>query len=199
VGGVARIVDDAVACCAGGVPDGAGTAGAHIYFVIRWYTVDSSSADEVVRRGEEGFVPLIGAVPGFIGYRMARTDGGILAVSIFERRGQAEATTGMAAAWGETNLASLLPNPPTVLGGERRLSRSNPAVRPRFGSIRVYHGAPDVDELVRRVGAVFVPIVRAVPGYASLAVLDCGEQTVMSLSTFGDREGAERSIREAAS
>ena len=59
--------------------------------------------------------------------------------------------------------------------------------------------APDVDELVRRVEAGFVPIVSVVPGYASFAVLDCGEQTVMSLSTFGDRAGAERSIREAAS
>lgn len=169
-----------------------------MYFVIRWYSLDSESVDEVFRRGEDGFVPLISAAPGFVGYRMARTGDGILTVSIFERREQAEASTEMAASWVGENLASLLPDPPTVLGGERRLSHRNPDVQPRFGAIRVYRGVTDVVELVRRVEAGFVPIISAVPGYASFGVLDCGGGTVTSLSTFDDREGADRSTRESA-
>ncbi len=39
-----------------------------MYAVIRRYQVDPASADEIRRRVEEGFVPLIRQVSGFVDY-----------------------------------------------------------------------------------------------------------------------------------
>jgi hypothetical protein len=78
------------------------------YTVIRRYKVDRGDVDEILRRGEEGFAPLISQAPGFIRYRMARTEDGLLTTSTFESRAQAEESVGMAAGWVKENMASLV-------------------------------------------------------------------------------------------
>lgn len=168
------------------------------YTVIRRYKVDRANVDEILRRGEEGFAPLISRAPGFVRYRMAQTDDGVQTVSTFETRAQAEESVGMAAGWVKANLASLVPNPPEVVGGEVRIQKISGSEPPRHGVMRVYRGVTDVDEAVRRAEAGLVPIIAGLPGFVSYTVLDAGGGTVVSLSGFRDREAAARSTQEAA-
>jgi hypothetical protein len=92
-----------------------------MYAVIRRYD-NVSSVDEVMRRIEAGWAPLIRQVPGFIGYYAFELGGGAAAsISLFEDRAQAEDSARRAADWVTGNLAPLSPNPPQVTAGEVRV------------------------------------------------------------------------------
>ena len=55
-----------------------------------------------------------------------------------------------------------------------------------------------VNEVLKRVKAEFVPIISKVPGFVSYAVLDAGNGTITSISTFESKSGADESTRRAA-
>ncbi|MCC6627417.1 MAG: hypothetical protein IT340_08460 [Chloroflexi bacterium] len=57
--------------------------------------------------------------------------------------------------------------------------------------------AEDLDEIVRRAGEGFVPLVRAVPGFVSYSIVQSGNQAA-TISIFEDRAGADESVRAAA-
>jgi quinol monooxygenase YgiN len=165
-----------------------------MYVVIRRYKVDPANTEEIVRRAREGFIPLIARAPGFVGYRMARAENGdLITTSTFETRAQAEESVQTAAAWVRENIAALVPNPPEVTGGEVRVRHVASGVEPRYGIMRAYQGARNIDEATRRVEADLLPTLRQTPGLGSYTVLDAGGGTVVSLSAFQDREAAERS------
>ena len=89
---------------------------------IRYYT--SSNVDEVVRRVEEGFIPIISQTPGFVAYYVVDGGGGTLtSVSVFESQAGADESTRLAADWVKENLAGLFDGPPTVAAGEVRAYR----------------------------------------------------------------------------
>lgn len=88
------------------------------YAVIRRYQVTPAVADEIVRRAEDGFVPIISQMPGFATYTIVDAGNGVLATaSSFESEEQARASTQRAADWVKDNIASLVPNPPEVFAG----------------------------------------------------------------------------------
>jgi hypothetical protein len=89
-----------------------------MYVAIRRYQmVESGSADEVLQRVRDGFIPIIKEGPGFFLLRAGqRGRHGYL--SIFEDREGAEASISGAAEWVRENLASLFPNPPEIIAGE---------------------------------------------------------------------------------
>ncbi len=90
-----------------------------MYAAIRKYQGDPSSADEIARRAQEGFVPLISSMPGFVAYYGINAGNGtIVTVSVFEDQAAAEESSRRAASWVRENLASLLPNPPEITAGE---------------------------------------------------------------------------------
>ncbi len=91
-----------------------------MYIAIRRYQLmGSGSADEVLQRATEGFIPIIKDAPGFLAYYAVDGGGGTVAsVSIFEHRAGAEESNRMAADWVRENLASMLPNPPETIEGE---------------------------------------------------------------------------------
>jgi hypothetical protein len=92
-----------------------------MYAVIRRYD-DVSSVDEVMRRIEAGWAPLIRNAPGFIGYYAFEIGGGAAAsISLFEDRAQAEDSARQAAEWVSGNLAGLSPIPARVTAGEVRV------------------------------------------------------------------------------
>jgi hypothetical protein len=89
---------------------------------IRHYT--SSNPDEVVRRVEEGFIPIISQTLGFIAYYVVDGGGGALAtVSVFDSQAGADESTRLAADWVSQNLAGLFDGPPAVTAGEVRAHR----------------------------------------------------------------------------
>ena len=99
---------------------------------------------EAGRRVNEGFVPLISKMPGFVAYYWADAGGGVMvSTSVFQDRAGVEASnkqagchaafaakTGpvdragveesnrQAADWVRQNMAPLLPNPPQITAGE---------------------------------------------------------------------------------
>jgi hypothetical protein len=90
-----------------------------MHAAIRQYQVDPGSVDEVRRRVNEGFLPIIKDASGFQAYYALDAGGGRIAtVSVFEDRAGAEESIRMAADYIRQNMASLVPNPPEVLEGE---------------------------------------------------------------------------------
>ncbi|ATZ22288.1 hypothetical protein SLAV_01820 [Streptomyces lavendulae subsp. lavendulae] len=89
-----------------------------MYAVVRRYERVSDPA-EAGRRVDEGFVPLLRQVPGFVAYYWVDAGGGVmLSMSVFEDQAGAEASIKRAADFVRDNLASLLPEPPQVTAGQ---------------------------------------------------------------------------------
>ena len=68
-----------------------------------------------------------------------------------------------------------------------------------FCSVRKYRMDPArVDELMHRVDEGFAELIAKEPGFVGYQVLDCGDGSVMTITTCRDSEGAEGSIAMAA-
>ncbi|MFE3760986.1 hypothetical protein ACFXPI_04370 [Streptomyces sp. NPDC059104] len=88
-----------------------------MYAVIRRYegVTDSAEAGRLV---DEGFVPLLRRVPGFVAYYWVDAgDGVMVSTGVFADRSGAEESVRQAADFVRDNLAPLLPNPPQVTAG----------------------------------------------------------------------------------
>ncbi len=94
-----------------------------MYVAVRRYQVKAGSMDEIVRRAQEGFVPLIRQAPGFVAYYgvVTGTDR-LFTVSIFQDQPGADELTRLAADWVRQNLAELVEGPPDLQAGEVRWS-----------------------------------------------------------------------------
>jgi hypothetical protein len=89
-----------------------------LYAVIRRYEGVTDPA-EAGRRVQEGFVPLLRRVEGFVAYYWVDAGGGVMvSTSVFRDRAGAEESTRRAEEFVRDRLASLLPDPPQVTAGE---------------------------------------------------------------------------------
>jgi heme-degrading monooxygenase HmoA len=90
-----------------------------MYTVIRRYNVAPGSADTIVQKISESFIPLISQMPGFIGWHLVNPgDGTIASISMFEDKAGAEASTKTATEWVRQNLASVIRTAPVIVTGE---------------------------------------------------------------------------------
>lgn len=88
-----------------------------MYASIRQYR--TNHVDEVARRAQEGFVPIVNDVPGFTAWYLVDSgDGTLFTVTVCEDRAGADASVNAAAEWVHDNLAELVDGPPTVSNGE---------------------------------------------------------------------------------
>ncbi|WP_327324657.1 hypothetical protein OG735_20690 [Streptomyces sp. NBC_01210] len=89
-----------------------------MYAAVRRYEGVTDPA-EAGRRVNEGFVPLMRQVSGFVAYYWVDAgDGVMVSTSVFQDRAGAAESVSRAADFVRDNLASLLPNPPQVMAGE---------------------------------------------------------------------------------
>lgn len=89
-----------------------------MYATIRRYE-GVTNPSQVARRTDEGFVPLISQIPGFLAYYWVDAGNSVMvSTSIFEEQASAEASNRLAADWAQQNIATLLPNPPQISMGE---------------------------------------------------------------------------------
>jgi hypothetical protein len=89
-----------------------------MYAVVRRYEGVRDS-QKVAQLTEEGFVPIISKMPGFVAYyHVDADDGVIVATSVFEHKDAEEQSTFRAGEFVQEHLAPLLPNPPQVTAGE---------------------------------------------------------------------------------
>ena len=89
-----------------------------MYVAVRRYegVTDPQKAGKV---GQEGFVPLISEMPGFVAhYFVDAGDGVMVATSVFEHKEAEEQSTFVAGEFVAEHLAPLMPNPPQVTAGE---------------------------------------------------------------------------------
>jgi hypothetical protein len=60
-----------------------------------------------------------------------------------------------------------------------------------FTTIRKYTGCTDVKEVNRLAQAEVLPVLRKVPGFRSYVVIDSGNHTIVSISTFDSKASVE--------
>jgi heme-degrading monooxygenase HmoA len=90
-----------------------------MFAVIRRYHTDPGSVDEVARRVNDEFVPMISDMPGFVAYLVLNAgQGEIGSVSVFEDQQSAEESNTRAEEWVRQSLGELLPTPPDYAAGE---------------------------------------------------------------------------------
>ena len=92
-----------------------------MFAAIRYYRAEPPSIDEVVRRVQEDFVPLIRDVRGFVSYFVLVPSGReeeIVSVSVFEDQQGAQESNEKAADWVAQNLSELLRPAPEFADGE---------------------------------------------------------------------------------
>ncbi|MGC2579288.1 MAG: hypothetical protein WA376_17125 [Terrimicrobiaceae bacterium] len=78
-----------------------------------------SNPTEAAQRVNEGFVPLISQIPGFVAYYWVDAGGGVMiSTSVFQDQASAEKSNRSAADYVRQNLVSVLPNPPQITAGE---------------------------------------------------------------------------------
>jgi hypothetical protein len=78
-----------------------------------------SDPQKVAQVAEEGFVPIISEMPGFVAYYLVDAgDGVTVSTSVFEHKAAEEESTFLAGEFVAEHLAPLMPNPPQVTAGE---------------------------------------------------------------------------------
>jgi hypothetical protein len=89
-----------------------------MYLVVRRYE-GVSDPQKVAQVVEEGFVPIISEMPGFVAYYWVDAgDGVVVATSVFEHKDAEEQSTFRAGEFIQEHLAAFYPNPPQVTAGE---------------------------------------------------------------------------------
>jgi hypothetical protein len=89
-----------------------------MFAAIRRYHTDPDSIEEVARKVNEDFVPLISDMSGFVVYiALDAGQGEYGTVSVFEDQASAEESNRVAEQWASENLSDLLP-PPEFAAGE---------------------------------------------------------------------------------
>jgi hypothetical protein len=89
-----------------------------MYVAVRRYegVTNPSEAGRIVN---EGFVPLISEIPGFVAYYWVDAgDGVMVSTSVFEHKDAEEQSTFLAGEFVQEHLAPLMPNPPQITTGE---------------------------------------------------------------------------------
>ena len=89
-----------------------------MYVAVRRYE-GVTDPQKVAKVAEEGFVPIISEMPGFVAhYFVDAGDGVMVATSVFEHKDAEEQSIFLAGEFVAEHLATLLPNPPQITAGE---------------------------------------------------------------------------------
>jgi hypothetical protein len=89
-----------------------------MYVAVRRYE-GVTDPQKVAQLVDEGFVPIISEMPGFVAYYFVDAgDGVMVSTGVFEHKDAEEQSTYRAGEFVAEHLAPLLPNPPQVTAGE---------------------------------------------------------------------------------
>ena len=89
-----------------------------MYVAVRRYEGVTDSK-KVAQQVQEGFLPIISEMPGFVAYYFVDAgDGVMVSTSVFEHKDAEEQTNFRAGQFVAEHLAPLMPNPPQVTAGE---------------------------------------------------------------------------------
>ena len=89
-----------------------------MYVAVRRYE-GMTDPQRVAEVAQEGFVPMISEMPGFVAYYLVDAGDGVsVSTSVFEHTDAEEQSNFRAGGFVAEPLAPLLPNPPQVTAGE---------------------------------------------------------------------------------
>jgi len=88
--------------------------------IRRYESIDQSRKSELVKKVDEGLLPMLSELPGFNGYSLIDAgDGVVTSVGFFDTAAQADESTRIAASWlREQKLETALPNAPKITSGD---------------------------------------------------------------------------------
>ena len=96
----------------------AGADGGIVFTIVRRFRLVRGSADEVARRVNESFVPLLQELPGFREYYLL--EGGpdvLISIRVFDSADEAFASNEIAANWMRENVLEFVKGMPEVMAG----------------------------------------------------------------------------------
>ena len=89
-----------------------------MYVAVRRYE-GVTDPERVAKLVDEGFIPIISEMPGFVAYyAIDAGDGVMVSTSVFEHKDAEEQSNFRAGEFVQEQLAPLMPNPPQVTAGE---------------------------------------------------------------------------------
>ena len=95
------------------------TGGRNMFTIIRKFTIrHGSMKEELTRRVQDSFVPLLRELPGFRGYYLL--DGGpdvLISIRVFDNADEALASNDIAANWMRDNVLEFVKGMPEVMAG----------------------------------------------------------------------------------
>ncbi|MBV9251863.1 MAG: antibiotic biosynthesis monooxygenase [Acetobacteraceae bacterium] len=97
-----------------------------MFTIVRKFRLTRGAAEEVARRVQEGFVPLLRELPGFRGYYLF--DGGpdvLVSIRIFDTADEALASNETAANWIRDNILEFVKGMPEVMAGDVLVTASS--------------------------------------------------------------------------
>ncbi len=90
-----------------------------MYASIRRYVVHPGSMEKIAKQVNDGFLPIVHSIPGFVAYYIVDIGHGIgISFSIFEDQAGAERSAAASREYVKENLASLFLNPPEIMDGQ---------------------------------------------------------------------------------
>jgi hypothetical protein len=89
-----------------------------MYAVLRRYNTHKGSAEQILQRVNQGFVPIVSKTPGFVAYYVVNAGDELVSVSIFEDKRGADESTRAASEWVRQNLHGLITTAPVIIAGE---------------------------------------------------------------------------------
>lgn len=94
-----------------------------MYSTLRIYEMASDWDDELTRQLDEGFLPALQALPGFVSYQALEAGSRVFAsVTMFTDRAGATASDRLAGQFVQQHVADRFPSPPEITCGEVRIS-----------------------------------------------------------------------------
>ncbi len=89
-----------------------------MYAAVRRYE-GVTDPQKVAQVAQEGFVPIISEMPGFVAWYLVDAGEGVMVTtSVFEHKDAEEQSTFRAGEFIAEHLAPLMPNPPQITAGE---------------------------------------------------------------------------------
>lgn len=184
---------------------GSGLEGRYVAIRMRTLTGAHPTAD-VLATIEEGFMPLLEAIPGFVAYLGTADPSSREAafVSVFDDKAGADESTRLGAAWLRDNEYDFFAGEAIVIEGAigvaagsfmgDGLVRGYVAIRSR--ELKPDHSGVELLEMIREG---FVPLLESAPGFiAYLAVANEETRAQFSIGVYETEAGAVESTRLAA-
>jgi len=184
------------------VDDGGAFASVRVYD-----GVDPADQPEIVRRVNDGFLPIMRESDGFVGYYLLPAGDMLAAITLFETADQASASTEAARDFVSQALAPLLPNAPMVVEGTVEVSTQlmfspvdpDDLSLPLHARLAIYDGfdMARLDETVELLESVLLPDLRDIGVFSYHGISD-GVDKAVALRIMGSEESLHQGSDIAA-